>query len=174
VPPWLLNTIYKCLQKAPENRFATGAALTILSPPTVQPIPEKSEPSQMGLRMLQQENEALRSEVAALKKQVAQYQNAAGSTAREIAALKNTIGQPRSRAGRDTKSQQTSYEAPPRTAGRKISSKIPVIALLVMACIGAFAAASFFRDRNPERTEPDRAATDRAADNKPFLCRKGK
>jgi serine/threonine-protein kinase len=164
LPPWLLNTIYKCLQKSPENRFATGAALYDFITTNSAANPEKSEPDTKGLRMLQQDNEALRSEVAALKKQVAQYQNAAGSTAREIAALKNTIGNREAELDAIRKTQQTSYGAPPRATGRKISSKVPVIALLVMACIGAFAAASFFRNRNGDRTEPDTASTGRTVE----------
>jgi serine/threonine-protein kinase len=164
VPPWLLNTIYKCLQKAPENRFATGTALHDFLTANSTATPERRESASDRSRLLQQENDALRSEVASLKKQVGQFQNAAGSAAREIAALKNTIGNREAELDRLRKSQQASHEAPLRVTGRKTSSKIPIIALLVMACIGAFAAASFFRNRNPERTESNTASTDRVAE----------
>lgn len=142
IPQWLLNTVYKCLEKAPETRFTNGALLHeyIAANNTVTII--KEEPSNNQLIQLQYEAGTLKSEKEALQKRIAQYEKTAAAAAQEVAALKNTIGNREAEliALKRTSSAYTTSASPkPRSR-----LKIPVAALLIMACIGALAAYSFF------------------------------
>ena len=157
VPQWLLNAVYKCLQKKPENRFTNGVALYdyIVANSTVT---HAKEVLKDGNKQLQEEIDRLKQEKAALQRQLDQYQKGAVTTAGEIAALKNTIGKRESEL--DTLRKGTQPTSNPVPKSNKGFFRVPALILIVMACIGAIAAYSIFGKgdqqtaSNPNSNEP--------------------
>ncbi len=161
VPEWLVNTIAKCLKKSPEHRFKNGrelhAFITANSADAFVRAPAHNEP----VNLLEQELEGLKAQNESLQKQLVQQQRAAAAHMQEIAALKTTIG------NRDAElnalRKNPVLDAAAYTVKQKKRSPIPVIALLIVACIGAFAAYSFFGKDNNERTVSNPAAATQRA-----------
>jgi serine/threonine protein kinase len=145
IPLWLHSTIHKCLQKVPEHRFKNGTALhdyfTANRNATVMDAGSNDR-----FKLLQAEAEGLRTQNEALQKQIAHYQKTITSANQEIAALKNTIGN--REAELHALRQNTASYAGSATAVPKRKPRVPFIALVIMACIGAFAAYSFFGNKN--------------------------
>ncbi len=74
VPDWLTNMVYKCLEKKPENRFATGMELhKYIAEHTIQGT-DLSRISNRSLNILEHENKRLRKEKEQLQQQLLQYQ----------------------------------------------------------------------------------------------------
>lgn len=161
VPQWLLNTIAKCLQKAPENRFANGTELHqfITANYNATIVTQKEEGN--AALLLQQEKERLQNENDALLKQIATYQKEVAAKTQEVGTLKSTI------TNRDAELATLRKPVPSYTAPvtqPKKRSRISLLALLVMVCIGAFAAYSLFGRRQPTRTAVDTLSVEKQPD----------
>ncbi|MDB5250955.1 MAG: protein kinase [Flaviaesturariibacter sp.] len=80
VPEWLVNTIYICLQKKPESRFADGRVLheyiVLRNTKTVMPVTDNGM-----LLQLQQEKQRLLQDNEQLRRQVAELQQRGGREA---------------------------------------------------------------------------------------------
>jgi len=80
VPGWLVNMIYKCLEKKPEDRFANGMDLhKYMWEHSIQ-ISDNSAISKENLSTLEHENKRLRREKEQLQQQLLQYQKSAKNT----------------------------------------------------------------------------------------------
>jgi serine/threonine-protein kinase len=86
VPEWLLNTIYRCLQKKPFNRFPNGIRLHEFIVNNSLRTEQRIERAGDELNGQQAENDALRTEVQQLKEQVRQLQQAPAFEQREPVA----------------------------------------------------------------------------------------
>ena len=74
VPAWLINTIYKCLDKKPENRFSNGVQLhNHIVRNSLAPV-VKQEINSFQLEQLKIENEKLRNEKKELETVLMRYQ----------------------------------------------------------------------------------------------------
>jgi eukaryotic-like serine/threonine-protein kinase len=155
VPQWLLDTIYKCLEKKPQNRFPNGMALhehivtnslqfahaaqTIVSPNGVSLNGTESS------SLLQQENQKLQREKAELQKQLQHYQELARNKESELVALRVSSTQ-KDRDIQILKDRLAQYPpaqpAPVRRGG--VSKGTFVFLLLLTIGLGVFAAYSLF------------------------------
>lgn len=88
VPHWLLDLVYRCLQKQPQNRFATGIELHeyVILNSTLST--HKKESSATGLQVLQQENSRLLQEKDQLQRLLSQYQETANAKEQELVSLR--------------------------------------------------------------------------------------
>jgi serine/threonine-protein kinase len=164
VPQWLLDTIYKCLDKKPELRFPNGMAL--YDHIVVNSMQSSAHLSygngSEGLAFLQEENQKL-------KKQLQQAQETTRSKEaelvalrvsitqkdREIQGLRDRIAQPQTQASQYT-------QAPPPPPRRKgISGGLFTLLLLVTIGLGVYAAVALLGNgksdtpKEPQRTESE-------------------
>jgi serine/threonine protein kinase len=74
IPEWLVNMVYRCLEKRPENRFKSGVELHdyIIRNSIINP--DRNESNSEQVLLLQQENKKLLREKQQLEKLLAQYQ----------------------------------------------------------------------------------------------------
>jgi serine/threonine protein kinase len=73
VPQWLLNMIYKCLEKRPENRFANGMKLHDYVVHNSVRSADRIEKTSERLAVLEQENRKLLQEKEQLQQQLLRY-----------------------------------------------------------------------------------------------------
>ncbi|HVG41648.1 MAG TPA: serine/threonine-protein kinase, partial [Chitinophagaceae bacterium] len=148
VPQWVLDMIYKCLEKNPAERFRNcielhdyiilNSALTV----------KKKEDSVETTKLLQQENEKLLQEKEALQNLVIKYQNTVKEKEKQQAALQTIIAQ------KDNELTEVRQRATATMPARSVStergvSKASFFALLILtAGISAFAAYSLFFKKN--------------------------
>ena len=137
VPHWLVNMIYKCLEKKPENRFGNGVQLHEYICLNGTLTASKTELKGTNLEALQNENQKLLEEKEQLQNILLQYQDAYGKKEREIESLRASISN--AGIGTNTISDRESYR--PVTPQKKGFSKISVVFLLLLTLgLGAFAA----------------------------------
>ena len=74
LPEWLVNMIYRCLEKKPENRFRNGMDLHDYVVRISIINPDRNEKNSEQVLLLQQENKKLLSEKQELEKLLARYQ----------------------------------------------------------------------------------------------------
>ena len=87
VPQWLLNMMYKCLQKAPAARFRNGVELHEYVVLNSTRITADNEKVSERLHLLEKENQRLRQEKEELQRSLNYYQQAANNYQQQ---LKNT------------------------------------------------------------------------------------
>lgn len=80
IPPWLLSLIYKCLEKAPENRYADGGELQ----DAIVQNSISGDPANNNLSVL-------KAEVETLQRQLAQYKDLAAAQKSTIAISKPVL-----------------------------------------------------------------------------------
>ncbi|MFN2457805.1 MAG: serine/threonine-protein kinase [Chitinophagaceae bacterium] len=150
VPQWLLNMIYKCLEKKPEARFKHGMELYeyIILNSTL--TANKNESSAVHMSFLQEENEKLLAEKDQLQKLLLQYQDTSGDRDNELELLRNSI------ASKDeeinTLKQENADYSPYYQRQRGVSKAAFFSLLFLTGMLGAFAAYSIFFKESPSRT----------------------
>lgn len=74
IPEWMFTMIYRCLEKKPEARFASGMALhDFISRNSLWTAAKKSSPAQ--IKLLQEENQRLLQQNRDLQQELLQYKN---------------------------------------------------------------------------------------------------
>jgi serine/threonine-protein kinase len=130
VPEWLLEIIYKCLEKKPEHRFKDGIELheAVVSHSTTQVVKGNASDAE-SISVLQ-------SEVNRLNALVLQYQEAAITTP-GLAAVQE---------------QQRNTDVYPQRNKSGVSMSKPMLILLLalLAGLGAFAAYLLFSNKEPQ------------------------
>ncbi len=72
IPEWMFTMIYRCLEKKPESRFASGMALhDFISRNSLWTAAKKSSPEQ--IKLLQEENQRLLQQNRDLQQELSQY-----------------------------------------------------------------------------------------------------
>ncbi len=72
IPEWMFSMIYKCLEKKPEERFASGMALhDFISHNSLWTSSKKTSPEQ--IKLLQEENQRLLQQNRGLQQELSQY-----------------------------------------------------------------------------------------------------
>ena len=72
IPEWMFTMIYRCLEKKPEARFASGMALhDFISRNSLWTAAKKASPEQ--IKLLQEENQRLLQQNRDLQNELAQY-----------------------------------------------------------------------------------------------------
>ncbi|MCU7552031.1 protein kinase [Chitinophagaceae bacterium LB-8] len=160
VPHWLLDTINKCLEKKPVDRFPNGMALyDHIVVNSMQSSAHRNNPGESML-LLQQENQKL-------QKQLQQHQEAARNKEAELVALRVSVTQ----KDRDIQvlrdklamqqTQAPQYRpAPPAPRAKGMSSVLFGLLLLVTIGLGVYAAVTLLNGGNSNRkTEPEATET---------------
>lgn len=91
VPEWLINMLYKCLEKKPEDRFTNGMDLhKHIGEHSLQRV-NNSRVSNESISILEHENQRLRREKEQLQQQLLRYQQSSAtiSSAKEVSSGKN-------------------------------------------------------------------------------------
>jgi len=162
VPQWLLDMIYKCLQKKVDLRFSSGEELHEYLVLNSTLTSAKNENSSSRVSSLQAQNDRLLKEKDALQKLLLQYQ-AASDNREDAAALKAVIAQ------RDheiqTLRERTSYTA---YRERGVSKTAFFSLLLITALLGVFAAYSLFSDNGAMANSDQRDETTTTEPPKPI------
>jgi serine/threonine-protein kinase len=137
VPDWLISMVYKCLEKKPTGRFASGSELhEYLSGNYTNA--SKSKQGTYKLAQLEQENKDLSNKNEQFQKQEFLYQKELTSKQEEIQQLKAAVSE------RDRQSVQ-GKEVPAKgingSSGRKVVSRNWFVALMVLViglscCVG--------------------------------------
>ncbi|MBD0298798.1 MAG: protein kinase, partial [Nitrososphaera sp.] len=147
VPQWLVEMIYRCLAKQPQQRFANGTALYEFVLLNNSLTVKKGEVTTDQLQSLQQENQKLLAEKDRLQKTVLQYQKATDERERELTALKGLIAQKENEL--QTLRNRSDYPQYSRPEGSGTSRTAFTILLLFTIGLGAFAAYTFFYRNKP-------------------------
>ncbi len=135
VPQWLLDMVYKCLEKKPSARFNDGMELhdyiILNSTLTVK----NNERSAGLLNRQQQENEKLAQEKQQLQNLLQQYQDAAVSKEQELANLKVSLAR-KDKELRDVKDRIV-LQTPKKDSirSRLIRTLLSLLLLMVVAAI---------------------------------------
>lgn len=113
VPDWLINMLYKCLEKKPEDRFANGMDLhKHIWEHTLQRA-NSSRVSNESISNLEHENQRLRSEKEQLQQQLLRYQQLSGTLGfhQEVrfGTNKNNVGFNERPLSHQTSLQQTPF-----------------------------------------------------------------
>lgn len=172
VPHWLINMIYKCLEKKPEKRFANGMALYDYICLNSTLTASKTEIKGNSIDALQNENQKLLEEKEQLQNILLQYQEAYGKKEQEIENLRASL------TNRDTelntfRSTRNSDVPPPYTAERRGVSKFAFVALLLVSLgLSAFAAYTLLFKRKDKPTASAQLPTDTVAKSEPVQTRK--
>jgi len=145
VPTWLLNMVYRCLEKNPENRFANGVELhehIVLNSTLYN---DKVELTGADLSILQKENEKLLREKSQLQTKIAQFQQATERRDEELSLLRDTVSQKDAEITELRSAYPTTTSDVVAEPQRRGVSKGAFYALLVFTiCLAAFAAYSLF------------------------------
>src|SRR5579875_2273394 len=88
VPQWMVDVVYKCLEKRPENRFANGIALYDYIVLNSVLASHKNEESAEQIELLQQQNEMLLQEKEQLQQLLLQYKDTLNIKEQQLKALK--------------------------------------------------------------------------------------
>jgi serine/threonine-protein kinase len=145
VPQWLVSTIYKCLQKRPQDRFQSGVELyDFICSNSTQPAANKTENTGEYLRLLQSENDKLLQEKQQLQKLLVQYQQGSnqqvnGTQQGEIASLRATIAE----RDRELQAVRTESNYGRYTTSKGVSKSSFYALLLLTIGLGALAAYGF-------------------------------
>ena len=145
-PEWLLQMVYKCLEKKPENRFKNGKELNefIFVMSTVPVVKDAHEDE---AALLRDENAALINRERALKAAIATFQNELTAKDRELEELKSVIER-RAWESQDLKSVSASSVNVQKKKG--IPRMYFLALLLLTAGLGALAAFSLLKDNSVE------------------------
>jgi serine/threonine-protein kinase len=153
VPQWLLNTIYKCLEKKPQDRFQNGMALYDHIVVKSMQSAHRQDAGE-NLLTLQQENQKL-------QKELQQFKEAVRSKEAELVALRVSVTQ-KDRDIQILRERLSQYpvQAPPPPRRRGISGSLFGLLLLLTIGLGVFAAYSLLNEHNSgSKPEPETAET---------------
>lgn len=138
LPDWLLETVYKCLQKKPEDRFRDGVALHDYIINNSIRNAAKKEDTRDSLYLLQQENNRLLRENEQLQQLLHQQTDAAKRKEAELQLLRSDL-QARERTISEMRHRNSAYTAPPPSTPRRQRRKnLMWVALVVLAFAGYF------------------------------------
>ncbi|MDB5249391.1 MAG: serine/threonine protein kinase [Segetibacter sp.] len=140
VPQWLLDMVYKCLEKKPENRFKTGIDLQEYLIYKSSHFTFKSADGQIQIIT------GANAQEATLKQQLVQYQQQLRETEKEISAVNELI------SVKDSEAQEVSS----KTAGEDalatqngVSRTSFFILLFLSVGLAALAAYSYVKNNSP-------------------------
>lgn len=164
VPHWLVDMIYKCLLKKPEDRFRNGMELHeyIMLNSTLSA--HKKDNSAGRAMMLQQQNEKLLREKEELQRLIIQYQSASGNRDTDVNALKYTIAQKEKEIY--NLKEKAGFVSQGNTNGG-ISKTAFYSLLLITACLGVLAAYSLFFSKRQAGMQENAPDTTAIAETKP-------
>ena len=143
VPGWLINLIYRCIEKKPEARFENGILLHEYI--TINSTISTGTTADYGndrIAVLERENENLLRDKEQLQKFLTQYQNLSAEMEQEIKSLKSNL------ASRDTDVSNNYTYQPVQKKG--VSKGAFIALLLLAAALGVFAAYAFFKNDNDD------------------------
>lgn len=145
IPEWLITTIYKCLKKKPENRFANGKEVhEFIINNSIQPADQK----QTGhVNMVKDDIQKLIREKEQLKQQVLHYKQQINSKEREIDELKVFIN---NKDNENQYLQQKNMESSSVPAKKGVSKFAFAALVLLTIGLAAFSAYNLFIHNNPD------------------------
>lgn len=160
VPQWLLDTIYKCLEKKPENRFHNGMALyDHIVVNSMQTSGFRVDGGGESMALLQQENQKL-------QKQLQQLQETVRTKEADLVALRVSVTQKdrdiqmlRDRLAQQQGPTPQQIQTPPPQRRKGISSALFTILLLVTIGLGVYAAVTLLGGDNNSDNNPEPQAT---------------
>lgn len=158
VPHWLLNMIYKCLEKKPANRFANGLLLHDYICLNSTLTASKTELKGTTLQALQGENQKLLEEKEQLQNILLQYQEAYGKKEQEIESLRASLNTRNTQY--DNYNAAVNYKHQQRGG---VSKAAFVILLFLTLGLAGFAAYTLLFKKNNRSEEPQRSAVDTTA-----------
>lgn len=171
VPQWLLDLISKCLEKAPESRFANGVSIQEFLALHSMQLKKGNAVADNGVNVLQQENEQLRRDKAELQKALAKQTETAAATERELVNLRVALTR-KEREWTANAPQPAAY-ASPLPGGKKAknrSFKLPMIlaTVFVVGSVLYLAASNMFGGRSNETArQPTAIKTEQKQDPVP-------
>jgi len=153
LPDWLLETVYKCLQKKPEDRFENGAALhEYIINNSIRSL-GKQEGNRDSINLLQQENSRLLRENEQLQQQLLQLTGNDKRREEEIKFLRSEV-LARERTISELNNNAYNYASTP--AKKKSKKGLLLVGLVVLAFAAYFLFAMvnnfFSRNDEPKRT----------------------
>ncbi len=153
LPQWLVSTIYKCLQKRPQDRFQSGVELYDFICLNSTLATNKIETGGDYVRLLQSQNDKLLQEKEQLQRSLILYQQKGGSKEHEVEALKANL------AEKDRELQAVRNESSyGRYSSNKGISRSSFYALLLITIgLGAFAAYGFLFKKDASQVQSTRA-----------------
>jgi serine/threonine-protein kinase len=142
IPEWLVTTIYKCLRKKPENRFANGVQLYEYVTFNSIKASENKQPEHINVK---NDIQKLLREKEQLQQQILEYKQQISTKDKELHELKAVV---------DNKDHKTNYfnDYPKIYSSQKKGVSKTAFALLVLLTIGlaAFSAYNFLKNDQPE------------------------
>ncbi|HEX8279309.1 MAG TPA: serine/threonine protein kinase, partial [Segetibacter sp.] len=142
IPAWLVTTIYKCLRKKPENRFANGIQLYEYVTFNSIKASENKQPEHINVK---NDIQKLLREKEQLQQQILQYKQQISTKDKELHELKAVV---------DNKDHNANYfnDYPKISLSQKKGVSKTAFALLVLLAIGlaAFSAYNFLKNDQPE------------------------
>jgi serine/threonine-protein kinase len=155
LPPWLVDMVYKCLEKNPAARFKDGIVLNEYIVLNSTLAVKKTEHTAEQLVGLEDEKNRLIQEKESLQKKLISYQNAANEREAQYIALQRALAQKETELAAAQTNKPVYNQVQNRDKG---VSKAAFFALLILtAGISAFAAYSLFF-KNPKK-EKDRISS---------------
>ncbi len=134
IPEWLVTTIYKCLNKKPQNRFANGIELNEF-------ITQNSTHALHSDASVEQQTALILHEKQQLQQQLLQYKEQLNVKEREFEELKTTV------KPKDTEVQLLEERANLNSFAEEGVAKSSFIAVLFLAIVMAgFSAYSYFKN----------------------------
>lgn len=155
VPAWLLNVVYKCLEKKPANRFSNGITLSeyIALNSTLARKNEEALPAQFT--GLQTENGQLIKERAQLQKRVAQYKEQLEEKEKDADELKAIIV-------RKDYEIKTMRQGTTAATGSGVSKNVFLLVLMLAVALGGYAV---YKMVATGKVEPEKVAGVSAVNN---------
>ncbi|HVG40733.1 MAG TPA: serine/threonine-protein kinase, partial [Chitinophagaceae bacterium] len=148
LPPWLVDMVYKCLEKNPAARFKDGIALNEYIVLNSTLAVKKTEHTAEQLVGVEEEKNRLILEKESLQKKLISYQNAANEREAQYIALQRALAQKETELAAAQTNKPVYNQVQNRDKG---VSKAAFFALLILtAGISAFAAYSLFF-KNPKK-----------------------
>lgn len=153
LPDWLLETVYKCLQKKPEDRFTNGVALHDYIINNSIRNAGKQDVNRDSINLLQQENSRLLRENEQLQQKLNQYTEGDKRKEEEIRFLRSEV-LARERTISDLNNRSNVYASAPPANKKKSRKSLLLVGLVVLAFAAYFLVAMvnnfFSRSNNNE------------------------
>jgi serine/threonine-protein kinase len=147
VPDWLVSMVYKCLEKKPESRFATGVELHEYAALNGSKSSNTSEAPNQQVSAFVTENELLVKERNQLQTKIEIYQQQVETKDREIQELKALVS-----ANANRVAEPAAVYAEDPYVNRGVSKSAFITVLILAIGLAAFAAYSFFRNNGTQTT----------------------
>ena len=145
LPEWLLETVYKCLQKKPEERFDNGTALhDYIINNSIRTTGNKVG-STDNLFLLQQEKEKLQRENEAMQQQIQQYAQTIKTQESQILGLRTDLAATE-RTLREQAVRTSTYAAPAPRAVRSGNKRSLIWVGLIVIAFALFFIFSLFKN----------------------------